>query len=101
MKTSAPSVLVVDVVRPACTYRRTWFCKKRLAFFPAAMLIVSANWQFKNGRCKIIAHISPVEPRVAHKDNITCGREQEKTNSDDPVRTSYPTLVTRFLSRKF
>jgi hypothetical protein len=50
MQAPPPTVLVQDVVGSGGSDRRTGIREKRYALFPAAVLVVSADREFEQGR---------------------------------------------------
>jgi len=69
MQAPPPTVLVKDLVGPDRTDWKTRVGEKRDTLFPSAVLVVSADGQFEKCRCQIVAHLTPVESRVAHQDH--------------------------------
>lgn len=88
-----PTVLVEDLEGPTCADGGTLVREEGDALFPAAVLVVSADGQFEQRRCQIIANFAPVQPWVAHEDDDATERQRHETQGDDPVSGPHPAGV--------
>ena len=93
MEAPCPAIFIKHGKVTTHAYRGACIIKKGYLVFPATMVVVPADGQFKDRWCQTVSRLPPVEPWVDHENKKSAISQGQETQGYDPVSAFHPALM--------